>query len=187
MDTSMAIILGGVLVLVVVAMVAAWAMMRSRKTTKLRERFGPEYDEAVTQYGDRSGAESALSDRVERVDQLTLRPLTPEARSAFAQRWERTQARFVDEPVNAVEEADVLVQEVMTARGYPASGFDRNVEDLSVDHPEIVRNYREGHRIYLEGRGGSASTEELRTGFVAYRALFAELLESNRVGEPSRR
>ena len=54
--------------------------------------------------------------------------------------------------------------------------FDQNAADLSVDHPGVVENYRTAHAIALREGQGSATTEELRTAMVSYRALFEDLL-----------
>lgn len=42
------------------------------------------------------------------------------------------------------QDADVLVVEVMRVRGYPVEDFDRRTEDISVDHPDVVRHWRWG-------------------------------------------
>jgi len=80
----------------------------------------------------------------------------------------------------AVGEADELVMMVMRDRGYPMDEFDQRAADISVDHPQVVENYRSAHDVF-ERTGTTSSTEdsteELRRAFVHYRALFAELLE----------
>ena len=38
--------------------------------------------------------------------------------------------------------ADRLVGEAMAARGYPVGEFEQRVADISVDHPDVVMNYR---------------------------------------------
>ena len=65
------------------------------------------------------------------------------------------------------------------ARGYPVAEFDRRTEDLSVDHPRVVRNYRSAHDIALIEQEGRATTEDLRRAMVLYRDLFDELLETH--------
>ncbi len=64
----------------------------------------------------------------------------------------------------------------MEARGYPTTGFEQQAADLSVDHAELVQNYRLAHAIALREEDGEASTEDLRQAMVHYRSLFAELL-----------
>lgn len=64
----------------------------------------------------------------------------------------------------------------MSARGYPVSDFEQRAADMSVDHPEVLENYRTAHEIALKQTKGQASTEELRQAMVHYRTLFEELV-----------
>jgi hypothetical protein len=105
--------------------------------------------------------------------------LTPEARQEHAATWAKVQADFVDEPQDAVGRAERLVTRVMRERGYPIDDFDQRAADVSVDHPDVVENYRSAHAIYLSQRGGDISTEDARQAFVHYRALFERLLASD--------
>lgn len=164
------------LVVVIVVLLAAVAMLvyRQRRSAQLREGFGPEYDRVVEERGDQGKAEAELRERRERRDSYDIRPLDPEAQARYASRWQQTQARFVDHPASALAEADELVSEVMRERGYPVDDFERQADDVSVDHPEVVEHYRKAHAIQTQD---AASTEDLRQGLVHYRALFAELLE----------
>jgi hypothetical protein len=72
----------------------------------------------------------------------------------------------------------------MRQRGYPMEDFESRAADVSVDHPDVVNNYREAHRIAEMTNNGGASTEALRKAMIHYRALFAELVEA---GEPQGR
>lgn len=156
----------------------AGAVARRRRRAGLRERFGPEYDRTVEQAGGRRGADSELAQRERQRQRLDIVPLQPEARERYAESWRSVQARFVDDPTGAVGDADRLVTDVMRDRGYPIDDFDRRAADISVDHPEVVENFRAGHETYLRSNRGAADTEDLRQGFVHYRALFEELLET---------
>src|SRR5947207_2006113 len=112
----------GVGAAVVVAAVAAAAWFR-RRTGRLRERFGPEYDRTIAERGGRRRAEAELAERERRRDELTLRPLTQAARSRYIDAWRAVQGRFVDEPGAAVRDADLLVTAVMMDHGYPMDDF----------------------------------------------------------------
>ena len=69
----------------------------------------------------------------------------------------------------------------MKARGYPVDeDFDRRAADISVDHPEVVSNYRSARETASRHQRGDATTEELRIAMTRYRALFADLLETER-------
>ena len=166
-----------VAVLIVVVVVLAVLLMRSRRSHRLQEEFGPEYERAVEERGDRREAEAELAERRERRSQLDIRPLAPGARERYAERWQAAQRRFVDQPAPAVAEADALVSAVMSERGYPVSDeFDQRAADISVDHPVVVEHYRAAHAISLRATAGDASTEDLRQAMVHFRALFDELL-----------
>jgi hypothetical protein len=158
--------------LLIVALVV-WQALKARRTRTLQERFGPEYERTVDRAEGRREAEAELSARVKRHDELELRPLTMAAMVRYREQWQDVQARFVDDPAGAVGIADGLIQSVMRDRGYPVDDFEQRAADISVDHPQVVENYREGHRL-----AGSADTEERRQAMVHYRALFDELLES---------
>ena len=166
-----------VVAVIVVAAIAWWAGQR-RRTRHLQERFGPEYQRTVDTTGDRSRAERELETRQERVEAFDIKPLEPAARDRFLERWKVTQALFVDDPSSAVDQADVLIGEVMRARGYPVGNFEQRAADISVDHPHVVENYRAAHEIAERVDHGRPSTEELRQAMKYYRDLFNELLET---------
>ncbi|HJZ50081.1 MAG TPA: hypothetical protein VKE41_23065 [Roseiflexaceae bacterium] len=175
MDTSVGILL--VIVLIAVGVVA-WVFIQRRRTEELRQRFGPEYDHTVSELGDQREAEAELEARKKRVERLDIQPLAAAERDRFVTAWHSTQAQFVDEPAAAIAEADRLVAEVMRARGYPVGDFEQRAADISVDHPNVLANYRAAHTIALANERGEANTEDLRQAMVHYRALFEELLET---------
>ena len=175
-----------VVLAVVVAAAVAWFVIQRQRSTRLREQFGPEYEQAVGELGDRRRAEAELTQRRQRVERLRIVPLAREDAEALGVRWQQVQARFVDDPVAAVREADSLVNETMRKRGYPIDNFEQRAADVSVDHPQVVSNYRDARAIAVKNQSGRASTEELRLAVVHYRALFADLLEDS-AGERSAR
>ena len=180
-----------VVVAVIVAaviLVAAAVALRSRRTATLREGFGPEYDRALEDHGDRRAAEEELRRRRDRRRGLDIRPLAPDVREDYAERWTATQRRFVDAPEGAVAEADELVAQVMRDRGYPVDDFEQRAADVSVDHPETVEHYRQAHAISVDSALGHASTEDLRKAMVHFRALFDDLLHdgAQAVGDRTR-
>ena len=177
------------IVLLLVVAVAVWAIRRRSQTAQLRERFGPEYDRAVAESGGEREARADLRARQERREQLDIRPLSPEQRERYGAAWREVQATFVDGPSGAVREADLLVVRVMQDRGYPMEEFEQRAADVSVDHPEVVENYRAAHAISMANEQRTASTEDLRQAMVHYRALFQDLLgeESPEPQEQARR
>ena len=98
--------------------------------------------EAGSEQSDQTAEESLFAD-----DEL----------SGFRSRWDEVQTGFVDEPRQAVEQADALVTDV--------------VERLATSFSEA--------RSSLEGqwaKGEDASTEDLRVVLTRYRAFFQRLL-----------
>ncbi|HXK34735.1 MAG TPA: hypothetical protein VNM91_12075, partial [Dehalococcoidia bacterium] len=179
------VIIAAIAALVIVAAsAAALYQQRDRKRSeRLRGQFGPEYDRAVDEVGDRRRAEAKLEERRERVSRLRLREIPRDERRRLQDQWAAAQARFVDEPESAIDDACRLVDEAMRARGYPVGNdFDRQSEDISVEYPYVVDNYRQAGRIMAARSDGDVSTEDLRQAMVHYRALFTELL--NTAGAP---
>ncbi|HEX9441995.1 MAG TPA: hypothetical protein VF909_20065 [Roseiflexaceae bacterium] len=176
MDISVGVLVA--IVLVIAIGVVAWMWMQRRRTEELREKFGPEYERAVNELGDQRQAEAELAARQKRVMGFDIQPLAPAERERFIEAWRSTQARFVDEPAAAIAEADRLVAQAMQARGYPVGDFEQRAADISVDHPNVVENYRAARAIALRNERGEANTEDLRQAMVHYRALFEDLLET---------
>ena len=171
------IVLIAALVVVLAAVIAAFLLQRKRRTKRLRTQFGsPEYARAVEQGGNRRKAEARLEERAERVEAFHVRPLSSGDRERFLESWRGLQARFVDGPAGAVSEADRLLGDVMSTRGYPVADFQQRVADISVDHPLVLESYRAAHEIALRQMGGKATTEDLRQAMVHYRTLFEELV-----------
>jgi hypothetical protein len=167
-----------VVIVALVVLAAAWFFSRRRRSSALREQFGPEYERAVQTTGDRREAERELAARQERIAQLHIRPLSAADQTRFADAWRATQSRFVDDPRGAIADADRLIVAVMQARGYPVGDFEARAADLSVEHADVVTNYRAAHQLAQASANGRTSTEDLRQALVHYRALFSELLES---------
>jgi FtsZ-interacting cell division protein ZipA len=163
---------------VVAVLVVAWTAIRTNRTKQLHQQFGSEYDRVAADAPTKREAESELRDRQRRREQFDIRPLSGEERDRFRSRWLAIQAEFVDDPSASVAKADSLIQNVMRARGYPVDDFDTRAADLSVDHPNVVENYRAGHGIAVAHERGNAGTEELRRAVQHYRALFDELVET---------
>jgi hypothetical protein len=171
---------------VVVLGVVTWNALARRRTSRLQDRFGPEYDRMVGTAENKREAESDLAARQERRGQLDIRALSQAARARYIENWQVMQAQFVDDPSVAVASADSLIQSVMSERGYPVEDFEQRAADVSVDHPQVVENYRDGHRLAEASKGGTGSTESLRQAMRHYRVLFEELVEAD-ADQPLRR
>jgi hypothetical protein len=172
------LVAAAIMIVVGVVIVAVGFTNGRRRTERLKLHFGPEYDRAVSESDDPRSAEKELSARVREHDKLDIVPLSPSALQEFTARWQAVQMGFVDDPARAVGEADRLVTGVMRERGYPVEDFERRAADISVDHPQVVENYRSAHEVFLAQERGDISTEHLRQAFVHYQALFGRLLET---------
>ncbi len=95
-----------VVALIVVAIAIVAVTAAQRRSTRLRERFGPEYDRKLGESGSRKVAEAELAGRQKRVQGFKLRDLTPGARDRYRDEWREVQARFVDDPGGAIATAD---------------------------------------------------------------------------------
>jgi type VI protein secretion system component VasK len=173
------ILIAVVVLVVVLAILVGLLMGRRRRSARLKEQFGPEYDRTVGELGEQRAAEAELLAREKKRKKLDIISLTPDARREHAATWAKVQEDFVDDPQDAVGRAERLVTRVMRERGYPIDDFDQRAADISVDHPDIVDNYRSAHAIYLSQHNGEISTEDARQAFVHYRALFERLLASD--------
>src|SRR3979411_1804944 len=133
MDQHQITILLVVLVAVILIAAVSFFLSRKRRSQRLRDRFGPEYDRVLKKEGEVRRAEGVLAMRAKRRDKLEIRPLSSSTRSDFSERWQTVQSQFVDDPKGSVSRADQLVNELMQARGYPMSDFEQRSADLSVD------------------------------------------------------
>ncbi|MBL1099335.1 hypothetical protein [Streptomyces coffeae] len=161
----------------------------------LMNRFGPEYDRAVSRHnGDEKAALWELSERVRHYGNLPVQRLSPEARESYAARWAGLQEQFVDAPAHAVREADRLLGELAVERGYASASHEEQMDAMSVRHAYTVDGYRRLHLMAAQTRGGGeVETERMREALVSARSLFEELVRAQpqdrglRRRHPSRR
>jgi hypothetical protein len=175
MDTINIIIIT-VAVLVIVGIILAPGFARRQRSKKLQAKFGPEYDHAVETMGDEKKAQAELDERRKHVEALNIQPLSASDRGHYLADWAAVQSKFVDEPGQAIVDADRLITEVMQLRAYPVSDFDQRAADISVNYPSLVKNYRAAREIAIKNEQQQANTEELRQAMIYYRSLFEELL-----------
>jgi len=166
-------------VFLIIGVLGALALTRVQRTKRLKERFGPEYDRAMNEIGNKRQAEDELDARLAHVNALEIRPLTAEEVNQYALDWQETQTEFVDEPLTALQKADRLIREVMKAKGYPVEDFEQRAADISVDYPELVTDYRGMHLIAVKEKEEEVSTEEMRQAMVHGRALFENLISKD--------
>ena len=164
---------------IVIAAFYAHLYSRRRHSDMLRRRFGPEYDRVVGQEQSVTRAENVLEFRQKARKAIQLRSLVPGDRLAFVSRWNDIQQQFSDEPCEAVLGADLLINDLMEARGYPIDNFEQRWELISVDHPVLVQNYRAAHDVAMRQKSGHVTAEDLRKAMIHYRSLFDELLRES--------
>ena len=159
-------------------LLAAIVFIRRRRG-RLVERFGPEYERAVSSSG-RSGAERRLSAVEKEHDDLDIRPLSHAARDRYRDEWQQAETRFVSDPRDAARAAERVVSRILDERGYPV---DVDTEDqaahVAADFPDVVERFRHGHAT-LENVDGAQGTENLRRAMLDFRAVFEDVIEDAR-------
>lgn len=167
--------------LVILGAILALVIVRRKRSEQLQVRFGGEYDYTVQALGDEKKAQTELEQRQKHVESLDILPISASARQQYLVDWETIQTQFVDEPGQAILNADRLIMEVMQMRAYPVANFEQRVADISVTYPTLVGNYRAAQAIVLKNQEHQADTEELRQALIYFRSLFKELLETEAV------
>jgi len=170
-----------VVAVVIIGVILGLVFARRNRSELLHKQFGPEYDRTVQTMGGEKKAKTELHERQKHVDALDIRPLSISERDRYLADWTAVQSKFVDEPGQAIVDADRLIMEVMQIRGYPVSDFEQRAADISVKYPALVSNYRGAREIALKNKQQQANTEELRQAMIYYRSLFDELLKTESV------
>ena len=178
MDTVLIVVI--IIAVVLAVGVAVVLLYRRRRSDQLRQRFGPEYERALGESDHRGEAEKELRSREKRRSAFEITPLTGQDATRYSQEWADIRLRFVDQPAEAVTQADRLVIQMMRDRGYPVDDFEQRVDDISVDHPEVAQHYREAHAVAIAQAADSADTEQLRQAVTSYGQLVHALLSENR-------
>lgn len=176
MEPTVIVLIVVVVVLVIALGVAGVLLSRRRRSERLQERYGPEYDRTLAETGDPREAESRLAEREKRHRSLDVRDLSHEERDHFGTSWAEIQRGFVDDPVQSLRRADGLVVDIMRTRGYPVDDFERRAEDISVEHPQVVAHYREARAVRDATEHGTVDTEQQRHAVTSYRSLVEALL-----------
>jgi hypothetical protein len=164
------------ILLVVGAVLGKVFYARHKRSEKLQHKFDAGDDRVDESVESDQKSHSTVGKRQKKVKALDIRPLSTNQREQFMADWLDVQSSFVDEPGQALIDADLLISEVMKVRSYPVSDFEQRAADLSHSYPELIGNYRAARAISLKNENQQANTEELRTAMINYRSLFDELL-----------
>ena len=92
METWEWIVIAAVIVAAIVVVVGMWGWS-ARRRAHLRDRFGPEYDRAVSDSG-RRDAERRLAAVESQHEELEIRPLSEAARERYLEEWRSVEARL---------------------------------------------------------------------------------------------
>ena len=76
-----------VAVVLIIAVLGVWSIIRRKRSQDLRLKFGPEYDLAMDKAGDRRTAEATLDEREKRVTKLDIRDLNENERNRYHGEW----------------------------------------------------------------------------------------------------
>ena len=186
MNNTFLIITGGLVLAVLILVILAIGFgvvffSRRKRSDRLQVQFGSEYDHTVQNLGDEKKAQTELEERQKHVKALDIQSLSESEQERYLADWSAVQSEFVDEPGQAIVDADRLIMEVMQKRAYPVSDFEQRAADISVNYPALVSNYRAARVIAIKNEQHQADTEELRQAMIYYRSLFEELLETEAV------
>jgi len=164
---------------VVVLIVVAFVLLRFSKRGSKRDfarHYGEEYQRLVAETGSKEKAEERLIAREQRVASYHLHSLDRKAQERYEVQWKNAQAAFIEDPKASLSKAGDVLDKVLSEQGYPKADFDRLSADLSVNHPAVVKDFREAHEIALKNKEGKTTTEDLRQAMIHYKALFAALI-----------
>jgi hypothetical protein len=109
-------------------------------------------------------------------ERLRLARIEPSTRQRYAQTFQRTSARFAEEPATALSDADKLVTLLMDERGLPVPVAGA---DIGGDTPQasLLGDYLAAHAIAEASRSKEVSREELEAGMARYQRLVLALLD----------
>ena len=102
-----------------------------------------------------------------------LRALPDESRDRFARAWQLIEARFIEDPAAAVQEAERTVVMILGERGAKLAD--------SKDVPGDLRKAREA------SRGDQADTERLRLAMVRYKRIVDDAVGASRLSRQESR
>lgn len=109
-------------------------------------------------------------------ERLHLARIEPSTRQRYAQTFQRTSARFAEEPATALSDADKLVTLLMDERGLPVPVAGAEIRG---DTPQasLLGDYLAAHAIAEASRSKEVSREELEAGMARYQRLVLALLD----------
>ena len=104
-----------------------------------------------------------------------LHPLPDESKDRYARSWHPIEARFIDDPRAAVQEADKTAVMILSERGANVSDEKQMPDDLRKARGEI------------DGERATQDTEAMRRAMVDYKRIVDDAVGSPRPAPESRR
>ena len=95
---SWIVIAAAVVIVVAMVVIVARSVNRRKRSERLKNHFGPEYERAVGEAGDQRAGEKELVARERKRQKLDIVALAPEAHAKYAEHWRTVQTAFVDNP-----------------------------------------------------------------------------------------
>jgi hypothetical protein len=131
-----------------------------------------------------AAAESRAAGAPDDFSAVGIRPLASEEREGFAQVWRSVEGRFATDPKTAVIYADLLVSDLMDARGLPAREIGEANTEFPLDRG-VAESYRIAHQIAVRHRRGDPKADHLRKAMAHYRDLIFRLLDDRALLDPA--
>ncbi|HVM18357.1 MAG TPA: hypothetical protein VM307_00185 [Egibacteraceae bacterium] len=160
---------------VLIVGLVVWAVVSRSRTRReherLQQRYGSEYERTVAMHRSKKAAAADLHERERLHEDLQLRDLNDHDLDLVRRHMAAAQFRFVEDPADAVLQAQRVMTEVLRAKGYPvAEDRDRALRLFSVDHPE----HAGAVRTLMDARH-DGDVDRMRSTFVDARHALAEV------------
>lgn len=166
-------------IIAVVLLLGLAAVGRSNQRKRsLRRSFGPEYETVAQAHDSKQDVDRELLRRKRLHEQLNLHAISTNDQEYFATSWDHVQGEFLDDPAVALRSAGRLVTRLLDARGYPGDDPGERLALLSVNHANVLADYRRAQWMSEHTLRASAPvpTEELRQALLSYHALSNALM-----------
>src|SRR5260370_7059818 len=113
MNTMSTSTLLALVALVIVVVAAVGLIVKTRRSKRLRTRFGPEYHRAIEETGSATRAESRLEKLEKRVEGFKIRPLTQADRANFLAACQHLQPQFLYDPTRPLTHTPTPTQPIL--------------------------------------------------------------------------
>ena len=110
---------------------------------------------------------AAAGDLARNLGKPRLRPLPDESKDRFARSWHAIEARFIDDPRAAVQEADKTVVMILAERGANVSDPSRMPDEWRKAHEAMRPAMVHYKRIVADAVGSSRLTPDIRLRQIA--------------------